>query len=299
MVALVEAPEPLGHLGTVEQPVEALGLDPQPLVERAARAAVRGLLVGPQRRLGEGGERVRQLARPGDAGAARHDLVDQPDPLRLGRVDHAAGEDQLHRHAMTDDPRQPLRAAVAEADVPAPAGDAERGVLVGDAEVGPARPLEPAGVGDAVDGGDRRLVRSVQRVGPIIPGRSPRTCAARSSGAIGTTSSPANASLRSPPAQNASSPAPVRMPTSAASSSRKRVHAATSSRRDDGPDRVHPLGPVDRDHRDGPVLLVAQMLVAAHRSSAHLIMSTGEANGSVSSSAAAARAAATSSALGR
>ena len=89
-----------------------------------------------------------------------------------------------------------------------------------------ATPLTAAIVGFA---------RSVQRVGPIIPGRSPRTCAARSASETGTTSSPANASLRSPPAQNASSPAPVRMPTSASSSSRNRVHAAISSRATTGP----------------------------------------------------------------
>src|SRR3712207_6882506 len=47
-------------------------------------------------------------------------------------------------------------AAVREADVPAPAGHAEGRVLVGDREIGPARPFEPAGEGDPVDGRDRR-----------------------------------------------------------------------------------------------------------------------------------------------
>jgi hypothetical protein len=68
-----------------------------------------------------------------------------------------------------------------------------------------------------------------------MPGRSPRTCAARSSALSGTTCSPANASFRSPPAQNASSPAPVSTATSAASSSAKRVHASSSSAAIAGP----------------------------------------------------------------
>ena len=53
------------------------------------------------------------------------DLVDEADLERLGGVDHAAGDDQLHGPPPADDPRQPLGAAVGEADVPAAAGDAE------------------------------------------------------------------------------------------------------------------------------------------------------------------------------
>ena len=62
--------------------------------------------------------------------------------------------------------RQPLGAAVAETDVPAPAGDPEGGVAVGDSQMGEAGPLETARVGGAVDSGDDRLVN----VGPA--GRS-------------------------------------------------------------------------------------------------------------------------------
>ena len=51
-----------------------------------------------------------------------------------------------------------LGAAVGEADVPAPARDPEGGVGVGDADVREAGPLEPAGVGGAVDRRDDRLV---------------------------------------------------------------------------------------------------------------------------------------------
>ena len=151
-----------------------------------------------------GAPRARGPARARGAGTpARDDLVDEADPVGLVGVDDPAGEDQVHRDAVADDPRQALGAAVAEPDVPAPARDAERRVVVGDAEVGPARPLQAARVGDAVDGGDRRLGRSVQRVGPRIPS------------SMAVESSPSQAALRSPPAQKASCPAPVRIPTSA------------------------------------------------------------------------------------
>ena len=64
MVALVEAAQPLEDLRRLEQPVEALGLDPQPVVERAAEAARGRLHVGADRGLGQGGDRVGELDRP-------------------------------------------------------------------------------------------------------------------------------------------------------------------------------------------------------------------------------------------
>ena len=150
----------------------------------------------------------------------RHDLVDQSDPLCLARIDDTAGDDQLDCAAVAEDAGEALRAAVGQPDVPPPAGHTECRVLVGDREVGPARPLEAAGVGDAVDGRDGRLVDVVHRDGPSTP----------SAGLASTRSSPANAAFRSPPAQNATSPAPVRTPTNALSSARNLSHASTSSR---------------------------------------------------------------------
>ena len=135
---------------------------------------------------------------------------------------HSPGDDQFDRAAVSEDAGEPLRAAVGQPDVPAPAGDPERGVLVGDRHVGPARPLQPAGIRDAVDGGDGGLVD----VGP--PRRAEH--AVVRAGASDSSSSPANAAFRSPPAQNAVSPAPVRTPTRAVSSARKRSQASISSR---------------------------------------------------------------------
>ena len=63
-----------------------------------------------------------------------------------------------------------------------------------------------------------------------MPSASPRLWASTSSRLVGPTGSPSSRLLRSPPALKARSPAPVRIPTSASSSSRKRPQASTSSR---------------------------------------------------------------------
>ena len=64
MVALVEAAQALADLGCVDEAVEALGLDPQALVERAPEAADDRLVIGVDRRLGQGGDPVGELDRP-------------------------------------------------------------------------------------------------------------------------------------------------------------------------------------------------------------------------------------------
>ena len=162
----------------------------RPCPVRAASRSVRSA--------GWGARRWSRPARlPAEAGAAGHDLVDEADAFGFAGVDHAPGDDQFDRAAVPEDAGKPLRATVGQPDVPASAGDAERGVLVGDRHVGPACPLQAAGVGDAVDGRDGGLVD----VGP----------SRRAEHAVGRAgdrrrSSPPNAALRSPPAQNACHP---------------------------------------------------------------------------------------------
>ena len=158
MVALDEALGAEFELGVAHQAVETFGFEFEALLDRAAETAHSCLEVGP-----EGGLRQRRDL-PGpfegivDAGAARDDPVDQADPRGLVGADHAAGDDQVECRPETDQSRQALGAAVAEPDVPPAAGDPERGVPVGDPEVGEAGPLETAGVGGAVHRGDHRLV---------------------------------------------------------------------------------------------------------------------------------------------
>ena len=158
MVALVETPQTLEGLGREDRPVEALRFDAQAVVERSALPGAGGLQVGAQRGLGERGDCLRQLERALYASAGGHDLVDEADAFGFAGVDHPPGDDQFDRAAISEDAGEPLCATVGQPDVPASASDAERGVLVGDRHVGPAGPLQPACVGDAVDGRDGGLV---------------------------------------------------------------------------------------------------------------------------------------------
>ena len=89
----------------------------------------------------------------------RHDLVHQPDAVRLVRVNGPPGEDQLERAAEADDPRQPLRAAVDQRHAPAALEQAESRALGGDAQVAPQRKLDAARQAPARDRRDRRLLR--------------------------------------------------------------------------------------------------------------------------------------------
>jgi hypothetical protein len=79
---------------------------------------------------------VREFLGSPERGAARNDLVDEPDRARLGDVDAAAGDDQLHRLGEADHERQADRHSVPSDDVPAPLERPEFGVLSGDPDVG-------------------------------------------------------------------------------------------------------------------------------------------------------------------
>ena len=176
VVALVEAAQALGHL----RGRRAAGRSTPPRSAAPRRAAGRSRAPRPPCRSGSraGGSAAISCA----SSRARSRQVPRgttslTSPIRCASRASITrpGDDQLHRLAEADDPRQALGAAVAEADVPAPAGDAERRVLVGDAQVRPAGPLEAAGVGDAVDGRDRRLgqvgpARRAEDAGPLAAG---------------------------------------------------------------------------------------------------------------------------------
>ncbi len=102
--------------------------------------------------------RAPRPARSGRPG--RHHPVDQPDPEGLPSVHLAAGEDQVHRPAGTDQPRQADRATVDERHPPATAEDPEAGVVCSDPKVAPDRQLQPTGDGVPLDGGDDRLAEA-------------------------------------------------------------------------------------------------------------------------------------------
>jgi hypothetical protein len=98
------------------------------------------------RSAGQLGDDVGELDGPLERSASGDDLVGEPDLVRLVGVDHPSGDDHLHGPAHPDDAGEVLGSAVGEPDVPPRARDAERRVLLGDADVGEARPLQTTGV---------------------------------------------------------------------------------------------------------------------------------------------------------
>ena len=73
---------------------------------------------------------------------------------RFGAADRAAGQDQVDRLGMADQPRQADGAEIDQRHAEAAAEDAEGGVLGDDAHVGPQRELHAAGDREAFDRGD-------------------------------------------------------------------------------------------------------------------------------------------------
>ena len=86
-----------------------------------------------------------------------YQTVGQPPVVGLAGADLAASQDHVEGAAVTDQPRQPHRAAVDQRHAPAPAKHAEPGALRGHAQVAPQRELEAARHGVPLDGGDHRL----------------------------------------------------------------------------------------------------------------------------------------------
>lgn len=76
--------------------------------------------------------------------AMRHQLLAHADAQRLLGRHLAAGEDDLHRAALSHQPRQTHRAAIEQGDAPAAAVDAEVGALGHHADVAPQRELHAA-----------------------------------------------------------------------------------------------------------------------------------------------------------
>ena len=128
----------------------------------------RGELAGPAPRPPRGAVPVgtTRLARPMPSASA----ASTGRPVRI-RSSARLGADQ---------PRQPDRAAVDQRHAPAPAEDAEDGVLLGDPQVAPERELETARDGVALDRGDHRLATAASGSGPSGRRRPPRRgCRAR------------------------------------------------------------------------------------------------------------------------
>src|SRR5258705_5351399 len=104
---------------------------------------------------------------------------------------------------------------------------------------------------------------SVHRDGPSTPGRSPRSWAAISAGPA-STSSPANAALRSPACAEGLFTGAGQHADQRAFVGAEAVPGIDQLAMCLRPNGIHAFGSVDRDDRDWPALLVDQMLVVAH-----------------------------------
>ena len=134
-------------------------LDTRPSASGFPSPSYRRLPVDVHAPLREPRDLLRDLQRRLQRFALWHDPLHQPDALRLVRVDRPPGEDQVQRAPQPDDVRQPLRPAVDQRHAPPPLEAPEVRGLARDADVAPARDLQPAGHAPAVDRCDRRLRR--------------------------------------------------------------------------------------------------------------------------------------------
>ena len=103
------------------------------------------------------GDRLGDLHRLVHQARGRHDARDEAGALGLGRIHHAAGQDQVHRLGLADRARQPLRAADAGNDAELDLGLAELRVVGGDDDVAHHRELAAAAEREARDRRDHRL----------------------------------------------------------------------------------------------------------------------------------------------
>jgi enoyl-CoA hydratase/carnithine racemase len=93
--------------------------------------------------------------------------IDAAEALRIGGVDRASRQDQVHGDRAAHQPRQPLRAARAGDDAEPDLGLAELRGLRGEDQVAHHRPFAPAAQREAVDRGDDGQAGA----GQLLPGR--------------------------------------------------------------------------------------------------------------------------------
>ena len=99
------------------------------------------------------GERDRVCARL----ALRHEAIGEAHAQRLFSAHRSAGENEIHRLRMPDQPRQPYGAEIDQRHAEAAAIDAEDRILGDHAQIGPQRKLHAAGHRKALHRGDHRF----------------------------------------------------------------------------------------------------------------------------------------------
>src|SRR5206468_11680921 len=133
---------------------EVIRLEQQALIERHLQTLIDGFQRETHGQRAHREDTPHHLLGFGEQVGGRDDLIDEPDPVGLLRVDHLPGQNQLHRNAFPHQPWQPLRAAVAGRDTELYFGLPELRVLARDADVARHRQLAAAAEGEPVDRGD-------------------------------------------------------------------------------------------------------------------------------------------------
>src|SRR4051812_534853 len=155
---LAEGREPLGRVGRLEQAGDALPLAGQCVGDRLLDARVGRELDLADRDRGAGGERLGVRARALGDLRSREQPVEDPEAVRLAGRDRAAGDHQIQRLRHPDDPRQPLRAAVAGQKAERHLRHAELVAAArAEAQVTGQRDLQPAAERVPFDLGDEHL----------------------------------------------------------------------------------------------------------------------------------------------
>ncbi|EBA09841.1 hypothetical protein SSE37_08533 [Sagittula stellata E-37] len=151
-------------LGAVElfHRLELAGVDAvEGVLELHVLGLARDLLDGGKDQRRSGGQLVGHLAGLGHEIGGGDDPVDQPPAMRFLDIEPAPGEEQLHGDVIGNALGQPQRRRIGHgARLDLRKGKA--GVIRGKDDVGADRKLQPAAAGDAVDGGDHRLVETTQ-----------------------------------------------------------------------------------------------------------------------------------------
>jgi AcrR family transcriptional regulator len=148
---------PIGGILERPQAVPVLGGDGVGIVEAILIEQRHPVLA--QAGLREARQYGGQFLRGGPGLAGSDDAVREADVVGLGRGHRPAGQDQVHRPALPDEPRQPERAAVDERHAPAAAEDTEGRVGLHHPQVTPERELKAARHGVSGDGGDDGLAQ--------------------------------------------------------------------------------------------------------------------------------------------
>src|SRR4029077_17911058 len=149
-----EGGEALFHvLRRGEQP-EVVGLEQQALVEGHLSALVHRLEREAYGKRPHAEDAPQRLFRGREKLTGRHNACDQADAMRLARVDHLAGQNEVQCVALAHESRQSLRTAIPRSYAELHLGLSELGVLARDAYVTRHRELAAAPERVAVHGRD-------------------------------------------------------------------------------------------------------------------------------------------------